>query len=575
MAVKNNTPSNDNLSEDLEKNSLDLPDIDLDLDNFQVEGSSLSDSNLDFINNESEMEHSINNNEQFSDVSVDFNLDNVSLPEFETDDLDIPSETGESQEEISLTPIEIDEADDLVEIQGSYEEEELSSQELMDSTEESKASDESQEEISLTPIEIDEADDLVEIQGSYEEEELSSQELMDSTEESKASDESQEEISLTPIEIDEADDLVEIQGSYEEEELSSQELMDSTEESEAFQENQEELSPALDIMDTVDVIPDLPEEHLKSSVKSEKKEIQQLDEETVSLTDDELDDIISELPDEDFEFDGQETEQYDEKDSEIEEKSYVDQQETLSISDEELVEKIMPSTELETSEELYEDIEKVPLSQVSFDENDDMISLTPEELQEIVSSQDVEESNNQAKVMDKEELSATSEDDESIALTEDELNDILGSSDIQEENLTEISEKLSEELEIESPIDMQGDEEPLPEPILEEESVALTEEEIDHILEDSDEPPVEDIERDIVVPSPDDIDLTESRSQMLAEKMQSELGINTEELKKIISYLDSLFDYLPESVIREFSRSEYFNIYKKVIETLGIYPPEE
>ncbi len=481
MAVKNNTPSNDNLSEDLEKNSLDLPDIDLDLDNFQVEGSSLSDSNLDFINNESEMEHSINNNEQFSDVSVDFNLDNVSLPEFETDDLDIPSETGESQEEISLTPIEIDEADDLVEIQGSYEEEELS----------------------------------------------------------------------------------------------SQELMDSTEESEAFQENQEELSPALDIMDTVDVIPDLPEEHLKSSVKSEKKEIQQLDEETVSLTDDELDDIISELPDEDFEFDGQETEQYDEKDSEIEEKSYVDQQETLSISDEELVEKIMPSTELETSEELYEDIEKVPLSQVSFDENDDMISLTPEELQEIVSSQDVEESNNQAKVMDKEELSATSEDDESIALTEDELNDILGSSDIQEENLTEISEKLSEELEIESPIDMQGDEEPLPEPILEEESVALTEEEIDHILEDSDEPPVEDIERDIVVPSPDDIDLTESRSQMLAEKMQSELGINTEELKKIISYLDSLFDYLPESVIREFSRSEYFNIYKKVIETLGIYPPEE
>ncbi len=56
----------------------------------------------------------------------------------------------------------------------------------------------------------------------------------------------------------------------------------------------------------------------------------------------------------------------------------------------------------------------------------------------------------------------------------------------------------------------------------------------------------------------------------VAERVADESGVNRDELKRMISYLDGLFDQLPEDAIREFSRSEYFDLYKRIMDELGL-----
>ena len=38
----------------------------------------------------------------------------------------------------------------------------------------------------------------------------------------------------------------------------------------------------------------------------------------------------------------------------------------------------------------------------------------------------------------------------------------------------------------------------------------------------------------------------------------------------MIGYLDGLFDQLPDETVREFSKSEYFDLYKKIMTELGL-----
>ncbi len=57
----------------------------------------------------------------------------------------------------------------------------------------------------------------------------------------------------------------------------------------------------------------------------------------------------------------------------------------------------------------------------------------------------------------------------------------------------------------------------------------------------------------------------------LIDNMSKENNLDKQDLKKMISYLDMLFDKLPEDTIREFSNSEYFDLYKKIMTELGIY----
>ncbi|MGD9581772.1 MAG: hypothetical protein AB7V50_10400, partial [Vampirovibrionia bacterium] len=43
-----------------------------------------------------------------------------------------------------------------------------------------------------------------------------------------------------------------------------------------------------------------------------------------------------------------------------------------------------------------------------------------------------------------------------------------------------------------------------------------------------------------------------------------------ESIRKLLKYLDSLFDKLPEEVIKNFANSEYFDLYVKVLNELGV-----
>ena len=58
--------------------------------------------------------------------------------------------------------------------------------------------------------------------------------------------------------------------------------------------------------------------------------------------------------------------------------------------------------------------------------------------------------------------------------------------------------------------------------------------------------------------------------EALIKDISQENKINSQDLKKMIGYLDMLFDKLPEDTIREFSNSEYFDLYKKIMTELGI-----
>ena len=62
---------------------------------------------------------------------------------------------------------------------------------------------------------------------------------------------------------------------------------------------------------------------------------------------------------------------------------------------------------------------------------------------------------------------------------------------------------------------------------------------------------------------------TPDRSELVAATAADQ-QVDPGEVKKMISYLDRLFDQLPEDTIREFSKSEYFDLYKKIMGDLGL-----
>ena len=43
-----------------------------------------------------------------------------------------------------------------------------------------------------------------------------------------------------------------------------------------------------------------------------------------------------------------------------------------------------------------------------------------------------------------------------------------------------------------------------------------------------------------------------------------------EDVKSVLSYLDQLLEALPEDKIKQFAQSEYFGVYKRLFEELGL-----
>lgn len=61
-----------------------------------------------------------------------------------------------------------------------------------------------------------------------------------------------------------------------------------------------------------------------------------------------------------------------------------------------------------------------------------------------------------------------------------------------------------------------------------------------------------------------------AKAQVIEEKVDGLSGATKEEIKKVMGYLDSLLDNLPEDKIKEFSQSEYYDLYVKILDKLGV-----
>ncbi len=184
------------------------------------------------------------------------------------------------------------------------------------------------------------------------------------------------------------------------------------------------------------------------------------------------------------------------------------------------------------------------------------------------------------------------EDDEPITLTAEELGNIVA--DVEEEEAG-IGPPLTSSI-----LDSEDDEGP----------VALSENELEAILEDVDEGasvagtpmdlgaegfeegPGATAEEHVIVLDEYEDEGLESPAAMagaaavaaagatalrpsreesaVVDRAADRSGLDRGELKKMISYLDGLFDQLPDSTVEEFSRSEYYDLYKKIMSELGI-----
>ncbi|NPV38373.1 MAG: hypothetical protein HPY78_03750 [Brevinematales bacterium] len=60
------------------------------------------------------------------------------------------------------------------------------------------------------------------------------------------------------------------------------------------------------------------------------------------------------------------------------------------------------------------------------------------------------------------------------------------------------------------------------------------------------------------------------RRQMIETNLDTLSGTTREELRKVIQYLDNLLADLPEEKIKEFAQSEYYDLYMKIMEKLGL-----
>jgi len=167
-----------------------------------------------------------------------------------------------------------------------------------------------------------------------------------------------------------------------------------------------------------------------------------------------------------------------------------------------------------------------------------------------------------------------SDEDESITLTADELSNIVSVESTPAPDEPDVSDFSDP---FDSP-DLSTDFDSTEEVITDEvdtdgidlhDDLSLTDD--DSFFHDGEEGPVALTDHELA----DILDGTsleeEPRSEELTDEISKEAGVKPEELKKVIGYLDDLLGQLPDETVREFSRSEYFNLYKKIIEELGVF----
>ncbi|MDH5656270.1 MAG: hypothetical protein OEZ34_10200 [Spirochaetia bacterium] len=229
-----------------------------------------------------------------------------------------------------------------------------------------------------------------------------------------------------------------------------------------------------------------------------------------------------------------------------------------SLGEDEIVES--SDEELSSGEEVFSGGEDFSTNFDDFSGQEDFLpeSGMPSEDEEISSGEDFSAG-----------PSILEEDDEGpIALTPEELGNIESDVDTTSQETAAIpvddsAEEASDTVSQPSIFD-EEDEGP----------IAFDESEMASILENV----TEEEASEAVLPSeasadmPYSVDLDELETESApAETPSSEaVDVKKEDLKKMMGYLDSLFGELPDDSVREFSNSEYFELYKKIMDELDL-----
>ena len=228
------------------------------------------------------------------------------------------------------------------------------------------------------------------------------------------------------------------------------------------------------------------------------------------------------------------------------------------------------------------------------EEEDETIALTGEELDNILTTADIKEEEETLEAEENAEEEALDLGDDIISLDEEETGGaVLSAPEAEEaeeapadlasldlgsdEDLSSFPQESGEpelpgdEIEIEIPEFDEGGMEPADAGEAEE----IPSIDIDHIDDDMgigleselslDEEPVGEL---------DELELTPAESAAAPEMggakgEQIPSGLK-EEIKSVLGYMDHLLESLPEEKIEEFAKSEYFSIYKKLFEELGL-----
>ncbi|TGN02389.1 hypothetical protein [Leptospira yasudae] len=192
--------------------------------------------------------------------------------------------------------------------------------------------------------------------------------------------------------------------------------------------------------------------------------------------------------------------------------------------------------------------EEVPL------EDEEPIALSTDELDHILTSEEPSE-----------------EDEGPIALSEDELGNLL--SDVQApeeegEDLNEILgelpaasdldafESMDEDVSALQPLNGESGIVPTAETVQDEEMVIV----LDEYADEEELSPLEELRK-----TPE-----ESAAQAAPPSAGGEAVPSKDEMKRIMTYLDELLGNLPDDLIREFSQSDYFELYKKLMKQIGV-----
>lgn len=154
------------------------------------------------------------------------------------------------------------------------------------------------------------------------------------------------------------------------------------------------------------------------------------------------------------------------------------------------------------------------------------------------------------------------EEDEPIALSLDELNNI----DISEGAVIDYP---TPEV---APFDETAEENPL------EREIKLGEDKLEQMASESETSPAQTPSAPSAI-SLDELNAVQSgittekkaaRDQVIAERMAGLSGESKDELKTVLMYLDTLLEDLPEDKIQQFAKSEYYDLYVKIMDSLGL-----